>query len=149
MFRHSATKSIYRVFTICFLLIGNYAYAQTSQSSAPRIWGEPDGLNGFDCETTMMLLDFVAIADRESGKDQAIIVIARLGSGERSRSLIRRRLVPLTEYLTRRVSKDKIILAEGGRVRGLGQIELYVRGELHTVIKVKRNRDLVKGCFQI
>jgi hypothetical protein len=149
MFRHSATKSIYRVIIICCLLIGNYAYAQTSQSSTPRIWGEPNGLSGFDCETTMMLLDFVAIADRESGKDQSIIVIARLGSGERSRSLIRRRLVPLAEYLTRRVSKDKIILAEGERVRGLGQIELYVRGNLHTVIKVKRNSNLVKGCFQI
>jgi hypothetical protein len=42
--------------------------------------------------------------------------------------------------------KYRIITAEGERVRGLGQLEFYVGGKLHSIFKVRRNKDLVAGC---
>lgn len=131
------------------LVSSTLTYAQSGQSSTPQIYGEPDGLTGADCEGIMMRLDFVAIAAGESGKDQTIIIIARLGSGESARSLNRRRLRQVADYVNRRVSRDRIITAEGERVRGLGQLEFYVGGKLNIIFKVKRNRDLVKGCAEV
>ena len=124
-------------------------YAQSGRSLTPQIYGEPDGLTGADCEGIMMRLDFVAIAAEEAGKDQTIIIIARFGSGESVRSLNRRRLRQVADYLNRRVSSDRIITAEGERVRGLGQLEFYVGGKLNIIFKVKRHRDLVKGCAEV
>ena len=143
-------KTIIRTVVVIGALSSNSIYAQSSQSSAPQIWGDPGGFTGRDCETSMMLLDFIAIADRDAVvKDQAIIVIARLGNGESSRTLIRARLKQVADYLNRRVVREKIVTGEGERIRGLGQLEFYVSGKLHTVIKIKRNRDLVKGCAEV
>ena len=94
----------------------------------------------------MALLDFVAIADRDGARDQSIIIVARRGRAETSRKLTARRLKQVSDYMARRVSIDKIIATEGARTNGLGQLEFYVAGRLHTVIKIKRNRDLVTGC---
>ena len=119
-------------------------HAQTAQN--PQIYGEPDGLTGTDCEGIMMRLDFIAIAAGETGKDQTIIIIARLGNGETSRRLVNVRLRQVADYLNRRVPRERIITAEGERVSGFGQLEFYVGGKLHSIFKVNRNRDLVKGC---
>src|SRR5215207_9465898 len=119
-------------------------HVQAAQN--PQTYGGPAGLTGADCEGVMMRLDFIAIAAEESGKDQAIIVIARLGTGERSRKLVGGRLRQVADYLNRRMPRERIITAEGERVRGLGQLEFYVGGNLHSIFKVKRNRDLVAGC---
>ncbi len=74
------------------LLLSGSSFSQTAETSPPQIWGDPDGFTGRDCETTMMLLDFVTIADRAGAKDQSIIIVARRGRGERSRTLSARRL---------------------------------------------------------
>jgi hypothetical protein len=73
----------------------------------------------------------------------AIIVVGRLGAGERSRALNWRRLRTVRSYL----SVDKklasvIILAEGERVAGLGQVEFYVSGKLVATMTVARNRNI-------
>ena len=94
----------------------------------------------------MMRLDFVAVAAQEAGKDQTVIIIARLGSGESSRGLSRSRLKQVADYLNRRLARERIIPVEGVRVKGLGQLEFYVGGKLNIVFKVRRNRDLVRGC---
>ena len=120
------------------------AHGRAAQS--PQIYGGPDGLTGADCEGVMMRLDFIAIAAEESGKDQTVIIIARLGTGETSRKLVGSRLRQVADYLNRRIPKERIITAEGERVRGLGQLEFYVGGKLHSIFKVQRNRDLVAGC---
>jgi hypothetical protein len=43
-------------------------------------------------------------------------------------------------------ARDRIVIAEGERVRRLGQLEFYVAGKPQIVFKVTRNSDLVKGC---
>jgi hypothetical protein len=133
--------SFAQVLISAFVLI---AHLQATQN--PQIYGEPDGLTGADCEGIMMRLDIIAIAADEAGKDKTIIIISRLGSGESSRNLGRRRLRQVADYLNRRVARERIITAEGERVRGLGQLEFYVGGNLRSVFKVKRSRDLVTGC---
>jgi hypothetical protein len=119
-------------------------HGQTAQT--PQIYGGPDGLTGADCEGVMMRLDFIAIAADEAGKDQTIIIIARPGIGETSRKMVTSRLRQVANYLGRRIPSERIITAEGERVRGLGQLEFYVGGRLHSIFKVRRNRDLVAGC---
>ncbi len=136
--------------TISPALSGSFTCAQSDQSSSSQIYGEPDGLDGADCEGIMMRLDLVAIADgKTAAKDQPIIIIARLGTGENARSLNRRRLRQAADYLNRRIPRDRIIIAEGERVRGLGRIEFYVAGKLYIIFKVKRRRDLVEGCARV
>ncbi|HKO96599.1 MAG TPA: signal peptidase I [Pyrinomonadaceae bacterium] len=117
-----------------------------AESATHQIYGEPDGLTGDDCEGIMMRLDSVAIAADEAGRDETVIIVSRLGNGENARSLNRRRLKQVADYLNRRLARERIISAEGARVKGLGQLEFYVGGKLNIVFKVRRNKDLVRGC---
>jgi hypothetical protein len=125
----------------CVSLCGD-VYPQSIQSSEHRVWTD---ISGEDCETTQMVLDFAAV---DAGKDKSIIIIARLGSKERSRQLNRRRLSLPANYLvkTRGFSEKRIVTAEGARAGRVGQVEIYVGGELHTVLKMKRNQDFTTGC---
>ena len=127
---------------ICVFVLATHVRAAEN----PQIYGEPDGLTGADCEGVMMRLDFIAVAVEEAGKDQTLIIIARLGAGETSRRLVGSRLRQVADYLKRRIPRDRIVTAEGVRVRGLGQLEFYVGGKLHSIFRVRRNRDLVAGC---
>jgi hypothetical protein len=112
-----------------------------AQGAQPRV------VAGVDChaeESVKSLLDQAAIT---AGGDKSMIIIARLGDGESSRGLSRRRLSAPSMYLVgvRGVPEDRVITAEGGRVRGPGQVEVYVGGELLVVFKMKRNRDFGQG----
>ena len=136
----------FRLATILLILCAFLVVARGQAAQNPQIYGGPDGLTGADCEGVMMRLDFIAVAAEASGADQTIIVIARLGTGETSRKLAGSRLRQVSDYLNRRLPRERIITAEGERVRGLGQLEFYVGGKLHSIFRVKRNRDLVAGC---
>ena len=129
------------------LLICASAFVARGQAAqGPQTYGGPDGLTGADCEGVMMRLDFIAIAAEGAGKEQTVIIIARLGTGETSRGLGGRRLRQAADYLNRRISVERVITGVGERARGLGRLEFYVGGRLHSIFKVKRNRDLVVGC---
>jgi hypothetical protein len=126
---------------ICIIL--SCAVDSPAQDSwPPRIF---QGFDGTHCETTKAELDLVA---QTAGRDKTIIIIARLGIGESSRVINRRRMGGLRDYLesARAFPPDKLITAEGERVRGLGRIELYVGGELLMVFTLKRNKDFWRGC---
>jgi hypothetical protein len=93
---------------------------------------------GHNCEDALALLDNTALEARKDSQT-SVIVIARLGTGERSRSLNGRRLAPVMDYL-RRKAANPLVGAAGGRVRGYGRIELYVAGKLFYVLAYRRNR---------
>ena len=118
-------------------------YAQEIQSAEPQVWTD---MSGEDCETTMAVLDFAMIA---AGKTKSLIIIAQLGNGESSRRLNSHRLRFLVSYPVngRGFSEKRIVTAQGERVRGAGQVEIYVGGDLHTVFKMKRNKDFTTGCI--
>lgn len=101
------------------------------------------------CELNVAVLD--GLAQKAEG-DDLIIVVARLGRNETKTNLNRRRLhnvlIYLTEFLTdgrvRRKPKT-IVLAEGEKSHDSGRIELYLKGKLFDVLRVKRNADLPVG----
>ncbi len=90
---------------VIFIVLGCPVEPSAQVSESPRIWR---GFDGTHCETTKAELDLVA---QTAGRDKTIIIIARLGSGESSRTLNRRRLVGLREYLesVRALPPDKLI----------------------------------------
>ena len=103
------------------------------------------------CAERNLALD---VLTQRTPEDELIIVIARLGDGETSPNLSRRRLYNVRAYWTEflypegRRKPETIILAEGDRVKGYGQLEFYVGGKLVNLIKVSRNADLFVGmCY--
>ena len=136
--RFSSVRAII-IGALCCLTVGQTV---AQENKLPRIWERFDGTH---CETTKAELDLIAQTAREG---ETIIIIAHLGNREYSRTVNRRRLQTLRDYLeyTRGLSKDRVIVAEGERVRGLGQVDIYVGGRLFTIFRVNRNKDLARGC---
>jgi hypothetical protein len=117
-----------------------YAY-QSEEHPTPYV---VDNVDCNDEERSKELLDYASI---EAKKDEVFFIIAHLGSGESSRNLIKRRLFAPKDYLmkTRGVSEDRIIVAEGERVKGLGHVKVYIGSKLFILFKMKRYRDFGQG----
>jgi hypothetical protein len=135
-------KSWFIATAIVAVIVITSVNCESQDLNLPRIFSHFDGTH---CETTKSELDLLA---QRAPQDTLIIIIARLGTGEYSRTLNRRRLEGMREYLemTRGVPKDRLIVAEGARVKGLGQVDFYVSGKLFLRFTVNRNRDLTRGC---
>ena len=128
------------------------SYAQSIDYKIPRIIGGTRGVSGDDCHTTKAEIDFAILAAGINPKEEGIIIIiARLGKGEQSGTLVGERLRQLRDFMTdvRGFPARRMVTAEGERVRGLGQVEVYVRGKLHTIFKIKRNKDFATGCVLV
>ena len=97
-----------------------------------------------NCEFNIAVLDG---AHGKVGKDDLIIVIARLGDNEQRQDLNRRRLHNIRTYLVEfdHRSPETIITAEGERVNGYGRVELYVGGKLFYVLIIRPNADFPVG----
>lgn len=135
-------------FTCAISLLGfplNSSKAQAGQFSKPIVIGGEEGIDGRNCDTTKSNFDLIA---QTAGSQGTIIVIGHLGHGELSRELVRRRLRNLKEfiYFTRGVSKERTVTAEGERVAGLGQVDVYINGKLFMVFRMRRNRDFLTNC---
>ena len=113
------------------------------------------------CEENKSVLDAVASAIRSQGKNKFVIIVARLGDGERGEILNRIRLKSLTDYLDRvhniveeghKIVRPtgqeikNIVTAEGRRLSGKGRIEMYIDGKLAALIKFKRNEKFRVIC---
>lgn len=91
-----------------------------------------------ECEGAASRLDF-AVIDTQKSEGAYLILVARLGSGEFSRTLNQTRLAGAAEYVLRRGSDLKYVLAQGSRVKGLGRIEVYVGGRLVEIMPLRKN----------
>lgn len=91
-----------------------------------------------DCETAASILDN-AVIDTKKLPGAYLIIIARLGTGETSNRLNQNRLAVVEEYVLRRGSDLKYVLAQATRIKGFGRLELYVGGQLKEVLAFKRN----------
>ena len=102
------------------------------------------------CETHSARLDVIrneVVAS--TGKDAVVIAIARLGDGETSRDLNRRRLYNLrVHWNDYKLPPGTLVTAEGERVKGLGRIELYVYGKLFDMLVPKPGKDLCVDCCE-
>ena len=142
MSRRLKPQLVLAALVACGAVMSNNAYAQGGFELAPRVVM----VNSGDCgEYAKALLDDVIINE---GRDKSFIIIARPGTGERSRKLIQQRLAGLSYYLieSRGIPKGGVILAEGERVRGLGHVEVYVGGNLRLLFKMERNKSFVSDC---
>ena len=143
MLRYLKLRFILAALVICGTVMSRDSYAQGNDaSSAPRVVA----VSSSDCgEYPKALLDDAVMAE---GKSESFIIIARLGTGERSRQLIRQRLFAPSNYLmeSRGLQKNRVITAEGERVRGLGHVEVYVGGKLRILFKMERNKNFVSDC---
>jgi hypothetical protein len=133
-----------RILLLLALLVGLAAgTAAQDQSATDRSALQvPD-----TCEGNSLRLDAVRNKSVEAGADKVTIAIARLGSGERSQELSRRRLYTVRAYLMAMgLPSQRLITAEGARAeRGYGRIEIYVGGELVDVLAAERGKDLPVG----
>jgi len=97
-----------------------------------------------NCEVANIYTDMVAHLARTS-EDTYLIVIARLGAGEKSRRLNTSRLKHVHDFLGNNRGVTKIVTAEGERKRGYGQLEFYVRGELLFTLPIRLNKNIDLG----
>ena len=102
-----------------------------------------------NCEMNAAMLDRIP-QNRFQGTaaTDVIFVIAHLGGHESSRELNRRRLFNVRHRLEkyRGLNPNRLVVAEGDRVRGYGRIELYVDGQMFDVLVAARNADLCVSC---
>ena len=135
------------VITLCLMILSFARATQTEQSTKPIIaeGSAGEGIDGSNCDNTKALFDLIA---QTAGAEETIIVIGRLGRGESSRELVRHRMRNLQDfvYMVRGVAKERVVLAEGEPVNGLGQVDVYVKGKLIVVFRLKRNRDFLTNC---
>ncbi len=80
----------------------------------------------------------------------ALIIVARLGTGERSSHISQLRLHNAKEYLLQLpvTEHPTIIVAEGERRTGAGHVEFYVDGKLVDTLIVGKNRPLCVDCCE-
>lgn len=96
-----------------------------------------------NCETALHYLEDAVLEARKTN-DAYIIAILRLGSGE-SANRYRSRHNHMKEYLERFYG-ERVVVAQGERVRGLGRIELYVNGRLFNALEIDKNvRSICTG----
>jgi hypothetical protein len=119
---------------ICFLA---FSVPVAPQTQKPLMVGAENN------ETSKANLDYLAEA---AGKDKIIIFIARLGTGERSRTLNRARLRVAREYLqsTRDLPRTRLVIAEGEKLSGQGRMEAYLDNRLFMVFVFERNKNFAK-----
>jgi len=95
-----------------------------------------------NCEDFQAHLDHAIIEWRKL-EDTRLILIARLGTGERDKKLNRARLSYVEDYLkTRNVN---YLLTEGDRIKGLGRLEVYVGG--HLVMSIPIEKRATRLCL--
>jgi hypothetical protein len=97
-----------------------------------------------NCEVANIYTDMAAYLARES-ENTYLIVIARLGDGEKSRRLNASRLKHVHTFLSNNRGVMKMVIAQGERKKGYGQLEFYVGGNLLFTLPVGRNKNIDLG----
>lgn len=130
------------------LLLSASAAAQ-KQTLEPVAGGIGVAAEPLNCETTFQLMEDVRkLVNAEADEQAVLILIARLGSGERSRTLNRRRLDNVRKGLQVTLSITKpIVTAEGERAHGFGRVEVYLAGKFVGALLARRNSHVIKCEF--
>lgn len=110
--------------------------------------GSVDVMKPTNCETDEASFNVVRLAAEEGlGAGELLIVVARLGEGEKLRGLNRKRLGSVREWMTiNNFLRGRMLFTEGERVRGSGRVEFYIGGKLTQVILTRKNAWLCTRC---
>ena len=121
---------------------------QSADVIAKYKWNLPD--RPLNCEMNLQHLeDLRQMLANQANRDGLLIIVARLGNGEKQRDLSRRRLHNVRDGLTTNlgINVRQLVVAEGERVRGYGRVEFYLAGELVGALPVRRNSHVIKCDF--
>jgi hypothetical protein len=99
------------------------------------------------CESNAVSFDTLASMLR-STIDERLLVVARLGKGENSRELNRRRLYNVRTCFKGNweIDAKRFVFAEGDKIEGEGRVEFYIGNDLIIVSVVKRGKDICVDC---
>ncbi len=112
--------------------------AQEGQNKPPVSYPSPT--EPVNCEGVTAYVETAMVMAQEEGENSYLIVIARLGDGERSRKLNLDRIKTVRGFMKGR--RGKSIVAEGERTKGYGRLELYVGGKQAFVLPLRRNGNV-------
>ncbi len=98
------------------------------------------------CEEHLAISDF--LLNEAEIRSDPIILVARLGDGETSRRYNQQRLAAIKDTIgfRNRYPSEKFVLTQGERVKGKGQVEVYISGRLSTIFKAGRRKNLRGRC---
>lgn len=135
-------KVLHFAVAVSLLLVTSCVASAQRKGTVPASQVETKPTN---CEFNISVLTG---AHRVAGEDGLVIMIARLGNGERKQELNRRRLHNARTFLTEfgQRAPQTIVTAEGESVDGYGRVELYVGGKLFHVLMTYPNADLAVGA---
>jgi hypothetical protein len=129
------------------LILMATSVAPAQDRKEPMVIGENVGVDGSHCESAKAEFDLIAAVANE--RDSNVIIISRLGKGEYSRGVSRLRMAQIRDHLmmVRAYTSDRVVTAEGERVKGLGVVEVYIKRKPFIIYRMKRNRDFIRGNF--
>jgi hypothetical protein len=125
------------IFLLIALAASGHIVAQAQEKLVPPLG------TAMKCEEAKVLLDVLRY---DAGDEGVIILVARRGDGEPSPK-INRRLYSVWSYLHHAgpFPADRLVRAEGERVRGRGRVELYAKGKLMLILAAERPGDDIVG----
>jgi hypothetical protein len=124
---------------ICFFLVA--ANRVVAQKPVMTVESNPSA-----CEVNAAAFDNLANDLRSN--NEHIFIIARLGNGEWSRAVNRRRLSNVRTYFVTnwKIDPARFTFAVGSRVDGEGRVEFYIGSTLWLISYVKPGRDICVDC---
>ena len=149
--RRRAKLKVWLISVLCVIFTAGGAFSQERSTTDPVLERLRLGPGYGNCASNTATLDYVrSEALLADGEDSTVIAIARLGRGEMSRELNRRRLYTIQTYLIAKgVPPQMLVTAEGERVSGYGRVDFYVHGKLFAALTADRCRDLpVDNCIE-
>jgi hypothetical protein len=113
-------------------------------------WSDSTRTKWDNSEVNAAVLDDIrnhALGINTTAIDGVIVVIAHLGTGERTRQSNWRRLHNVRRYFVDHgIPPERVITAEGTPSNGKATVELYLGGRLRLEITADRDKDVRVDC---
>jgi hypothetical protein len=132
---------------ICLIIAMLVIVSATANLSAQQKSLFDFSIQPLTCEENVSYIANALTEGLKSDDSLYVIVIARLGDGERSKKLNTSRQQEINGYL-KMLRVKNVVTAEGERKKGLGQLEFYIAGNLLLTLPVTRNSKLdLTACW--
>lgn len=102
-----------------------------------------------NCETSLVVQDLVVNNVLDAKDGGVLIVLVHAGTGEQSRQLTQRRIANVRRYFKNRgnrIPSERVIVAEGEKVSGLGRIDYYFNGKLSARLVFNKDQFICHSC---
>lgn len=96
-----------------------------------------------DYKYNLSVLNSINEKDLELEKDDKVLIISRLGTGETSQ-YNERRLYTVRSFFKKRLGllETKLVTVTGEPINGYGILEFYVKGKKYAVLSIGKNEEL-------